>query len=1253
MQTTVKEEQPINLKRKLISALAMLLVATTLMTTTSYAWFILSTAPEVTGISTNVGANGSLEIALLTTQTRSNMASIRAGIGDSLAANNLAANNAWGNLVDLGFTDYGLSGLMLMPSRLNVAQSGDGYTVDPGLLAVPTYGYDGRIIELTDNTMSAIYKESQFSFNPDIQDYGVRAIGTSDTMTPQSSSLAIAKSNISSSTESARNNAKLTLENASMVLFDIVTQHYMNPDQMYTDGNKLVLKNMLDNLQKSVSDIDSALRQGLIAAAASQIDDEEMFNVAKDRVMDTSIEVKQIVGEINGVVSVPGDFVTWAEALDEMQNDLNAANNACNEMVSGSYTWQEIRGVLDYIMNIEGVMIGESTFDKLDMNELLAMPQVEMILAPGSGIFADLAEFIGNYNALMTLYEIKPVEVKTGYNEDLGVYLKILVASVKDLSAAGGLGSSNMTLTATYGYALDLAFRCNTAGADLVLQTIPKQRVYSESESASTQGGGSYMEFTGTDLESRLELMDGIRVGFLDKDGKILSIAKLNTSNYVMENGVIYAPLYLYDYTFEQDETGLYLTMGERHTENNAILPAGELGKNEPVAVTVVVWLDGDVVDNTMVSATESASLNGVLNLQFSTNAELVPSRNAALLDYTADKSGLEAVLLEYEELYVAGQRTYTTVSWNAFFNAYNRALLMIDGDDVSQTKVRNSMMEIVRTAAALETVSQEPVVNKIAQLREQMGETEDLVNYVVRDKDGNIITAGSEEHTQEEHDSWDVVGEIKRVDYQQNLWDEGNDIYTPIYTDESWSALAGALYEAERLAKDENATDEQLNAALTAIEVSEKALQRNVFYRPYEYKGAIYYEAIYDAGNEDTYGKWYDSSFKRIVSDIMILNLDAYAVPASVSKIDQNEYVSNKTSGISPQVQILDQVYAELQEEEIIGVKWGIGEGSILEKSANENHVTALNNLLAIVEAENLAASVSTTEAESLLTRIAEQKQVSMAEAETAIENLNNAITEALELRQESQTTHMTASQRILLTSAVNSAMALEGYDGNGPLKSAVTNAQSKLESASTTRAAADAALAQLNAQLQAAGAKEVTEYNTLTHKIPESSDTYDVVYDVEYPGINMNVTGKSGNETLTAKILTKNGVIITVTKNIVVYTPADGLELMHNGQVMDAKTGLELEAGRQTNMAARLFYGETVNNLDEIEVPENIKSLTWASSDTSVAEIVGKDAKTCTIQALAEGVVTISVSAETVEGNAYATQFQLSVKPSGEILP
>ena len=56
-----------DIKSKLMAAICMLLVSSIMMVSTTYAWFTLSTAPEVTGIQTAVGA-------------------VRAGFGDQRAA---------------------------------------------------------------------------------------------------------------------------------------------------------------------------------------------------------------------------------------------------------------------------------------------------------------------------------------------------------------------------------------------------------------------------------------------------------------------------------------------------------------------------------------------------------------------------------------------------------------------------------------------------------------------------------------------------------------------------------------------------------------------------------------------------------------------------------------------------------------------------------------------------------------------------------------------------------------------------------------------------------------------------------------------------------------------------------------------------------------------------------------------------------------------------------------------------------------
>lgn len=1417
-----KPAKPMHLKRKLLSALSMLLVSTILLTTTSYAWFVLSTAPEVTGITTNIGSNGSLEIALLNTETHTDMETIRSGaVGNSLAANDVSANYAWGNLIDLGFGSFGLDTVVLMPARLNTISAGDGYAVDSGMLAVPTYGYDGRVVDLTDNTMSAVYQGTGFALNAGVQDYGVRAIGTASDLSAQGSALALAKSNIVGYTNSAKAGVRSLMAESTDSLMGIVILH--STTDSYTDEHRDSIKTMLTKMQTNVGYIDLALRQGIVAYAASQIADEMLFNTVKDTVMAAN-SVSEAVDALGEDATVPGAYAEWIDTFDSLNNRVNAALNACNALTGGTYTWAEIRGVLNYLMDMDKIYLGDSLFGDLTADQMMGLMggSITMTLAPGSGAFADIADFIDNVSTQLT-YMGSDITITTASTQN-PAYLTALSELVSGLTSAtgGDSSSSALTLTTTYGYALDLGFRCNAANADLLLQTTPEQRVYESSSAASTQGGGSYMEFTSTDdsfpLDKRLMLMDAIRVGFLDNQNNILGIAKLNTSNRSVEDGVITAPLYLYDYAFEADACGNYLVMGERRNTENQLTT---LTQNVPTALTVIVWLDGDIVDNTMVSATAAASLGGMLNLQFSTNAQLIPSENDDLLHYKADKSGLVTLLQEHTDTANAGQGTYTNVSWNSFISAYTRAVTLSETNDPSMNQVRSAMLALRNAADALTEVSQEPVREQILTLRDSMGTTDGTAYYLIKDEMGNIVTAGQEEFTQEEYENWDKVGSISGVDNTMNLHDEGNGIYTNIYSAESWNTLAEALYNAELVVADENATDDQLNAALTNLEEAQKSLERQVYYKPYEYKGAIYYEAICDAANADTYGKWYDSNFKRIVSDITILNLDAYAEPADITEIGQTTYISHEETHVTPNVTLLDGVYTELSDDSFQGVKWDTLDDTLFEEGLSQRHIEALSqwitrlatdemfrtktedkefpdptsedkNAKKIVAMSRLesrwpsyingleifdlyADAVDILHKEENPALYPNENRVTLAEVQPLLDAMPGAYDAAYEAYEEfyyelyEQTNGkpyeppMYETTRILLTKAIGTADAfleeLEAADqkakeewenaknpaqpdatepaasepaasepeaaeptestpaeGGEPmaasepaasepaasepaddgstgtakepdyrmddedivaLKTSLEAAKTTLNGSDTLEKDASEKLEDLNAKLEAAGSKPATEYNTMTQKLPSTGTSGNIYYATEYPEITMNLKGQTGVTTLGAQIVTQNGVVVTVKKDVVVYNKADGVEIVDalDPNVDIAPTELSKAEGAVFSLSSRLFYneykatlgadGQTVAPGKEIPAgeileaislkQEDLKKITWASSDTKLATVTKNDDGSCTVTVAVSDheknfvvtgkTVIISMSVETVQGNTYYCQIPVTL--------
>ena len=116
----------ISTKTKLVSAIAMLLVATIMMTSASFAWFTISTAPEMANIDLSMAAIQNLEIA-----AGESAPSEEPQIGDS------GDYNTWG-----GYVDFSGSSELDFPAT--VASVG---------LGTVHYADDGRIDDVTPGSL--------------------------------------------------------------------------------------------------------------------------------------------------------------------------------------------------------------------------------------------------------------------------------------------------------------------------------------------------------------------------------------------------------------------------------------------------------------------------------------------------------------------------------------------------------------------------------------------------------------------------------------------------------------------------------------------------------------------------------------------------------------------------------------------------------------------------------------------------------------------------------------------------------------------------------------------------------------------------------------------------------------------------------------------------------------------------------------------------------------------------------------------
>lgn len=165
-----------DLRERVIAVALLLAMSASMLTSATFAWVTLSRAPEVSSVTTNIAANGNLEIAIATGDGTTPPGESQ--VGDSSATDGqsiLAANRTWGNLINLSDPSYGLDHLALRPAQLNTA----------ALLTKPLYGAvydaDGRINTLTTNYgyTSWVPAEGNIPAHFGISDeVGVRAISS-------------------------------------------------------------------------------------------------------------------------------------------------------------------------------------------------------------------------------------------------------------------------------------------------------------------------------------------------------------------------------------------------------------------------------------------------------------------------------------------------------------------------------------------------------------------------------------------------------------------------------------------------------------------------------------------------------------------------------------------------------------------------------------------------------------------------------------------------------------------------------------------------------------------------------------------------------------------------------------------------------------------------------------------------------------------------------------------------------------------
>lgn len=593
----------------------MLIICLAVVISSSYAWLVISRAPSISGVSTHIGSNGALEIALLSDKTYIDTSLIRSSVGDSSAVQEVTVSNlTWGNVVDLSHESYGLNDIFMYPSRLNLSAGGENQgIVNTHILTVPRYGLDGRINSFDPGTLSAVFKDDDFTYSSEFQSYGVRGIGTMTDMTLQQSALASARSRVKSYTAAAQSATESAWKANGLGLTKIFVDAFANNKTEFSKSDVAIVRDTATRMKNAVGYLDSALRQGVIGIGSSVVDDEDLFNSFCDAIENPMVPLSQALKSLP--VTFPQGFTTWVQTVENDKKSLQEIISFCDSVKTDTVSWSALSTRLSKLVDYNKLYINDTKItDFKDTDNLLVFNQ--LTLSPASGVMSDVAEFTGNYKVLFAYADDINVEVITASTTNPPL-LELVSTLLEDCKAVGGDTKTTAELKDLYGFAIDMAFRCNT-DTSLQLQTDMSSRVESSDQNQQVQGEGSYMEFNSDRLEKDqiLALMDAMRIGFIDSQNNLLAVAKLNTSNYSETDNGYRASVYLYDYSVSSNGS---MSMGARREKDAAIT---SIDKGTPSIITAIVWLDGDHVDNSLVASTID-SMTGSINLQFASDVEL------------------------------------------------------------------------------------------------------------------------------------------------------------------------------------------------------------------------------------------------------------------------------------------------------------------------------------------------------------------------------------------------------------------------------------------------------------------------------------------------------------------------------------------------------------------------------------------------------------------------------------------------------
>lgn len=690
------------IKEKLSAAGMGLLVAFIVAASATFAWITLSRAPEVSEITTNLSANGSLEIAL---SKEDGSAPDEFDIDESAPRSNdvTVSNLQWGNLINLSDKAYGIDNLALRPAQLNTVS----------LLTQPlkgaVYSGDGRITMLDTNYAYAKYFPDKEQFLTSSNTYGVRAIASYT-------------QSISDGTTAAFKRWKQAVTDAETKVQTIYSDSNNGVAKTFSALGTMISKFAQDKVDKTSDDATKS------ANLAPYLGDVLACFRAVQRAMEAQKESYVALANFQQFVYAqntgkPFTEVTWEQlvwdpaqynitsptatskngiislmGLTQFINDLNLINEDVEyldeyfqdfQKNGTKYSWKF--GAPDGKPQIYRFISDLISYDTMTIDipegsetKVVKLQDVGASIVTDGYNNTDRKVFI--YNGILIRFEQLAVEESYRLNGNanctvsISYFAKITLrgkaytkadgaptfeVNVANVTGGASLAANESIAEDTYGMVVDFWLRTNAERTCLTLEGAAVKneqgvierydgvnRIWGASEMSSvlttdstTQGGGScyiYYADSPEDMSRSLNLLEAMRVAFVDQAGNLLAEAEMDTVNYYAVNGRITVPLVLdtntkttYTYTDEMnvERTGRAITT---------------LYTDRPQRISAIIYLDGTKLTNDDVLA--AAQIQGQLNLQFGSSTKLKTIGDTDLMgDVRAVEARVSKTQMDYD----------------------------------------------------------------------------------------------------------------------------------------------------------------------------------------------------------------------------------------------------------------------------------------------------------------------------------------------------------------------------------------------------------------------------------------------------------------------------------------------------------------------------------------------------------------------------------------------------------------------------